>query len=74
METVTPLRRWRCDAGITMEKLSVKAETNYGLLSQYERGIKLPSMQTAERLAKALGVEVSDLYPSEDLKNLGGHA
>ena len=54
-------RRLRLARGYTVAHLAAKAGISGGHLSQLERGIYLPTRQTAEAIAAALGVEVAEL-------------
>src|SRR5262245_35672030 len=53
----------RAEVGITQEKLAWEAGLeSKGYLSRIESGQRLPSLETLERLARRLGVEVRDLF------------
>lgn len=57
----------RAEVGITQEKLAWEAGLeSKGYLSRIESGQRLPSLDTLERLARRLGVEIRDLliFPS----------
>jgi len=56
----------------TMVRLSQESGVSYSNLCRIEKGYKLPSVQTAEKIATALNVMVSDLYPGVILKDLLG--
>lgn len=55
------LARIRKEKGITQEKLQDLSGLDRGYISGVERGARNPSIKNIERLAKALGVSVSDL-------------
>lgn len=59
-------RRW------SQAKLAKEAGVGYAGLSRYEQGWSTPTRQTAKRLADALGVTVTQIYPNQALKNRGG--
>lgn len=53
----------RAEVGITQEKLAWEAGLeSKGYLSRIESGQRLPSLETLDRLARRLGVEVRDLF------------
>ncbi len=60
MERIRQLRRER---GLSQAKLAVKAGMDPATLNRLERGKGNPNLQTLERVAKALDVEVADLFP-----------
>jgi transcriptional regulator with XRE-family HTH domain len=57
------IRRLREKKGWSQAKLGVLAGTGPSGISQIETGRRNPSAATLERIAKALGVEVRDLFP-----------
>ncbi len=59
------LRLFRRQAGLTQEQLAEKAEISVDFLSLVERGINAPSFDNLEKLAKALGVSVRELFEFE---------
>jgi transcriptional regulator with XRE-family HTH domain len=60
----TPLRKAREQAGLTIAELAAAAEVDRGNLSRIERGRTNASLESAERLAKVLGIsELEILYP-----------
>ena len=52
----------RKTADLTQEELSNKAGISVDFLSNVERGVNAPSFENLEKLAKALGVEVRELF------------
>lgn len=60
------VRYLRKTADLTQEELANKAEISVDFLSNVERGINAPSFENLEKLAKALGVEVRELFDFED--------
>jgi len=62
----TALKRIRARMGMTVEDLSKRAGVSAGVISQLERGIGNPSLQTLSRLAAGLSVELSQIL---DLEN-----
>lgn len=60
----TPLRKAREQAGLTIAELATAAGVDRGNLSRIERGRTNASLESAERLAKVLGIsELEILYP-----------
>lgn len=63
------IRQLRLDAGLTIEKLAYESELgSKGHLSNIERGLVRPTIQTLKVLADRLGVLPLDLlnFPDED--------
>ena len=56
------IRKLRKDAGLTQAKVAEMANISDEFLSRVERGIKAPSILTAERVADALGVTIAYLF------------
>ena len=52
----------RKNAGLTQEKLAEKANYSVEFISFVERGINAPSIEGCERIAKALGIQLKDLF------------
>jgi transcriptional regulator with XRE-family HTH domain len=57
------LRKIRLDKNISQEKLADLAGLHRTYVSSVERGERNVTLQTVERLAKALGVSMSKLMP-----------
>jgi len=55
------LRRLRREKKITQAEASERAGVPQPLWSLYERGLRSPSIQQAERLAQAIGVALKKL-------------
>ncbi len=71
MNEQTPLRKHRLSKKWTMSKLAKEARVSLSTLSRYENDWDTPTYQTAQRLAIALEVEVSQIYPNKTLKESG---
>jgi DNA-binding XRE family transcriptional regulator len=56
------LRERRTEAGLSQEALAHKAGFSVFTVSRMERG-RSPSLQTAQAIAVALGLTVSDIWP-----------
>jgi len=56
------VRVLRKEAGLSQEELAAKADISVDFMSLIERGVNAPSFETLERLAKALDIEVVDLF------------
>ena len=56
------IRRLRGETGLTQAQLAKRAKVTQGYIAQLEMGMKKnPSLDTLKRLAKALGVPVTEL-------------
>ena len=51
----------RCVKGLTQEQLAKSAGVTQAQISYYERGLNVPNVDVALKLARALGVKVEDL-------------
>jgi transcriptional regulator with XRE-family HTH domain len=60
------LREARSGRGLTMWAVAARCRVNPSLLSGIERYDYLPSVAVRERIAAALGVEVSEIWPDAD--------
>ena len=56
------VRRERKRLGLSQEALAHDADMKRSYLSDLERGTRNPTVKAIERLAKALGVEASELF------------
>ena len=55
------IRAYRKRSGFSQETLAEKADLHPVYISAVERGVKTISMDSIARIAKALGVRISDL-------------
>jgi transcriptional regulator with XRE-family HTH domain len=66
METVKTfgrrLRSIRRERGFTQEELADRCERSVEAISNLERGVSVPSLETVERLAQALDVPVASFF------------
>lgn len=60
------IRRLRTAKSLSIRELAERADVSTGLISQVERGITDPSLQTARALAKALHTPLFDLFAEPD--------
>ena len=58
------IKELRKKAGLTQAQLAEKLNVTPQNISQYERGLKNPKIGTLNKIAKALGVPVTELDPS----------
>lgn len=56
------IKQLRAEKGITQEKLASKAGVSVDFLSLIERGKNAPSFKNIEKIAKAFGVEIKELF------------
>lgn len=57
MNTSESIKKARKDAGITQAELAERLGITPQMISQYERGSKKPSFETAEKIFNALGID-----------------
>jgi DNA-binding XRE family transcriptional regulator len=55
------LREWRIERGMTQQKLANAADVSLSTVVDSETFRKTPNMKSAEKLAKALDVELGDI-------------
>ena len=60
------IRQLRVKNGLTLEELASRTELTKGFLSQLERNLTSPSLQTLEDVAEALGVNMSQFFAEEE--------
>ena len=56
------IRELRNRAGITQSQLAERVDISPEFMSRLERGLKAPSLDTAEKIATALGISLSELF------------
>jgi transcriptional regulator with XRE-family HTH domain len=61
-ESITRLRRWRLDAGLSLAEVSDLVGVAAPVLSRVERGIGGLKPLTKVRIARSLGVPIRDLF------------
>jgi transcriptional regulator with XRE-family HTH domain len=59
------LRDLRARKGWSQERLARVAGVSLGTINQAERGLRLPTVMTQQRIAEALEVERTLLFPEE---------
>lgn len=52
----------REEQGLTSEQLAFQYDISKGYLSKIENGKQLPSLEMLEKIAKALGVDIKELF------------
>jgi transcriptional regulator with XRE-family HTH domain len=63
------LRQIRQEKGLTQEGLAEATRLSVDFVSLVERGINAPSFKSIEKLARALDVEVVQLFVFDDLNS-----
>lgn len=58
------IRGYRIRFGLTQEELADKANIHYSFLGHIERGSKKASLDTVDKIAKALGINIDKLFES----------
>ena len=61
------IKELRKKAGISQQELADRLETTPQNLSQYETGKRQPKIETIQKMANALGVDVWELYDDYEL-------
>jgi transcriptional regulator with XRE-family HTH domain len=56
------LRNWRKKSGISQEELAWRSQLHRTYICDIERGARNPSLQSIQRLAKALNLSLSILF------------
>lgn len=70
MTTGERIREARKCAGLTQEELASKLGISYQSIGQWERNIRNPKPETIQKIAKALGVTVTDLVTEDSVTNV----
>jgi transcriptional regulator with XRE-family HTH domain len=60
------IRTLRLARGETLRKLAARAGVTESFLSQVERGVASPSIATVQRIARALGTSIAELFATDD--------
>ncbi|MGN0149313.1 MAG: helix-turn-helix transcriptional regulator [Clostridia bacterium] len=55
------IKTFRKEQGFTQQELADKSAVSPAAINHYENGMKLPSLQAAYNIARALGVKIDDL-------------
>jgi transcriptional regulator with XRE-family HTH domain len=55
------IKNYRLEFGLSQEKLGIAAGLSQTYISEVERGLQNASIKTMDKIAKALGVSISDL-------------
>ena len=64
MANLNKIKKIREQKGLTQEEVAKKAGIYTNYYAKIERGVITTSIEKATKIAKALGVEVSDIFPS----------
>ncbi|TXK40088.1 helix-turn-helix domain-containing protein [Nonomuraea sp. C10] len=59
------LRSWRLASGLSLHKVADTSGLSPGYISQVERGLANPSLESLKRLADAVGMRIGDLFVDE---------
>jgi transcriptional regulator with XRE-family HTH domain len=60
------IRALRVGRGETLRKLAAEAGVTESFLSQVERGVASPSIASVQRIARALGTSIAELFATDD--------
>ena len=64
------IKEYRTSANLTQSELASRLGVSPQIISQYERGIKKPKIETVAKIANALGVEITDFYWHSDIEQI----
>lgn len=70
MTTGQCIKAARKRVGITQAELAKRLKIPFQSISQWERDVRNPKIETLKSIAKALGVELISLLPEEDMTSL----
>jgi len=62
-ERIRELRKWR---GLSQEKLAAKAGLHFTYIGDIERGKRNVAIENVSKIAKALEIELADLFKSDE--------
>lgn len=62
----TRIREYRLSRGMTIRELAAQAQISVGLISQVERGVADPSLETMRKIARVLGIPLFSLFQDDD--------
>jgi len=60
------IRYLRNRAGVTQAQLAERVDISPEFMSRVERGLKAPSLDSANKIADALGITLSDLFDFQE--------
>ena len=66
MSLGTELRKARLAAGLTQEKVALKADLDRSYLSELERDESSPTVFTLKRICRVIGVRASELLRADE--------
>lgn len=62
------IRRRRRELDLSQEELADRAQLNRAYLATIERGDKNPTLETIEKLAKALDISIAELFAQYEIE------
>ena len=62
----TRIRDYRLARGLTVRELAARASVSTGLISQVERGIADPSLETMRKIARVLDIPLFSLFQDDE--------
>ena len=65
MALLLNLKQWRERRGWSLRQLGERSGVSFVTISNIETGKLDPRLSTLERLARALGISIRDLFPAE---------
>lgn len=62
------IRRRRRELDLSQEQLAERSDLNRSYIATIERGDKNPSLESIEKLAKALDISIAELFARYDIE------
>lgn len=62
------IRKCRKKQGLTQKELAEKLGVSYTVISQYERGIRYPKLETIKKIVDALNIPIKDIIDDDMLE------
>ena len=56
----------RMAKGLTGKELGIRSSTGQSTISEIERGIRSPNIDTLQRICDVLGIQISELFDEEE--------
>nr|WP_321153051.1 helix-turn-helix transcriptional regulator [uncultured Acetatifactor sp.] len=56
------IKKCRTEIGLSQKELGKKLGVSQAMIAQYEKGKRIPKMETVSKIASALGVTLTEIY------------
>ncbi|MBE6908398.1 MAG: cupin domain-containing protein [Ruminococcaceae bacterium] len=70
MDIGNKIRQLRIQKGLTLEELASRSELTKGFLSQLERNLTSPSLDSLDDILEALGTNLSDFFQEDKVEQI----